>query len=80
MQRDEEAYSKLQQRILELETHLSDTKLLLDKEKAKYQSTCCRQEVSFAVKTTILPDINNYYLMVVDLVNAGKAAVLIRKS
>ncbi|XP_015242864.1 PREDICTED: coiled-coil domain-containing protein 157 isoform X1 [Cyprinodon variegatus] len=54
MQRDEEAYSKLQQRILELETHLSDTKLLLDKEKAKYQSACCRQESMQAKQQSLL--------------------------
>lgn len=43
---EEEACCKLQQRIQQLETQISETQLHLDKENAKYHSACRQQEVS----------------------------------
>lgn len=51
LQIEEEACSKLQHRIQQLESQISDTQLLLDKEKAKYQSACRQQEVSITAST-----------------------------
>lgn len=51
LQLEEEACCKLQQRIQQLEREISETQVLLDKEKAKYQSACRQQEVS-VVKNT----------------------------
>lgn len=42
---EEEACCKLQQRIQRLEGQISETRLHLDKEKAKYHSACRQQEV-----------------------------------
>lgn len=53
LQREEETCCELQQMIQKLETQLSDTRLRLDKEKAKYQSAFRQQEVSFADKTQL---------------------------
>ncbi|XP_061586203.1 coiled-coil domain-containing protein 157, partial [Cololabis saira] len=44
LQKEEEACSKLQQRIHQLKAEISDTQLLLDKETAKYHSACRQQE------------------------------------
>lgn len=46
LQKEEEACCRLKQRVQELQTQISDTQLLLDKENAKYQSACRQQEVS----------------------------------
>ncbi|KAM4577929.1 coiled-coil domain-containing protein 157 [Fundulus diaphanus] len=54
LQREEETCCKLQQRVQELETQLGDTQLLLDKEKAKYQSACRRQESMQAKQKSLL--------------------------
>lgn len=51
LQIEEEACSKLQHRIQQLESQISDIQLLLDKEKAKYQSACRQQEVSITAST-----------------------------
>lgn len=45
LQTDQEACCQQQQRIHQLEEQLSDIQLLLDKERAKYQSACRQQEV-----------------------------------
>lgn len=42
----EEVNCKLQERIQQLESQISETKVLLDKENAKYHSACRQQEVS----------------------------------
>lgn len=42
---EEEACAKLQQRIQQLEGQISETRLHLDKEKAKYHCACRQQEV-----------------------------------
>lgn len=87
LQREEETCCELQQMIQKLETQLSDTRLRLDKEKAKYQSAFRQQEVSFADKTQLfITQINRFkYLwakccVAVNLVNAGQAEVLIKES
>lgn len=51
LQIEEEACFKLQHRIQQLESQISDIQLLLDKEKAKYQSACHQQEVSITAST-----------------------------
>lgn len=43
---EQEARDKLQQTIKQLEAQISQTRLLLDKEKAKFQSAWRQQEVS----------------------------------
>ncbi|MEQ2161875.1 hypothetical protein GOODEAATRI_014108, partial [Goodea atripinnis] len=45
--REEEKCCELQQMIQEIKTQLSDTQLLLDKEKAKYQSACRAVQAAF---------------------------------
>lgn len=47
---EEETCSKLQQSIQQLEAQISQTQLLLDKEKAKYQGAWRQQEVSLQAK------------------------------
>lgn len=47
---EEETCSKLQQSIQQLEAQISQTQLLLDKEKAKYQGAWRQQEVSLLAK------------------------------
>lgn len=42
----QEACCKLQERIHQMDSQISETKLCLDKEKAKYHSACRQQEVS----------------------------------
>ncbi|XP_039477124.1 coiled-coil domain-containing protein 157 isoform X2 [Oreochromis aureus] len=54
LQIEEEACSKLQHRIQQLESQISDTQLLLDKEKAKYQSACRQQESVQAKQKSLL--------------------------
>jgi len=54
LQTAEEACCRLQQKIQQLETQIYDSQLLLDKERAKYQSACRQQEVSVTVKATSL--------------------------
>ncbi|RVE68469.1 hypothetical protein OJAV_G00092190 [Oryzias javanicus] len=44
LQTDQEAFYQQQQKIYQLEKQISDTQLLLDKERAKYQSACRQQE------------------------------------
>ncbi|XP_030592958.1 coiled-coil domain-containing protein 157 [Archocentrus centrarchus] len=51
---EEEACSKLQHRIQQLESQISDTQLLLDKEKSKYQSACRQQESMQAKQKSLL--------------------------
>lgn len=46
LHKKEETCCKLEQTIKELEAQISQTRLLLDKEKAKYQSAWRQQEVS----------------------------------
>lgn len=46
LQREKETCYRLQQSVQQLQAQLSDTQLLLDKEKAKYLSACRQQEVS----------------------------------
>lgn len=46
LQAEGEACCKLQNRIQQLESQISDTQLLLDKESAKYKSAFRQQEVS----------------------------------
>lgn len=46
LQREKETCCRLQQSIQQLQAQLSDTQLLLEKEKAKYLSACRQQEVS----------------------------------
>lgn len=48
---EEEACCKLQQKIQQLESQISETQLRLDKENAKYHSACRQQEVSVTTKT-----------------------------
>lgn len=43
---EEEARCNLQQRIQQLESQISETQVLLDKENSKYHSACRQQEVS----------------------------------
>ncbi|MED6287057.1 hypothetical protein CHARACLAT_012582 [Characodon lateralis] len=52
--REEETCCELQQMIQEIKTQLSDTQLLLDKEKAKYQSACRHQESIHAKQKSLL--------------------------
>lgn len=47
---EEETCSKLQQSIQQLEAQISQTQLLLDKEKAKYQGAWRQQEVGLQAK------------------------------
>ncbi|XP_039875295.1 coiled-coil domain-containing protein 157-like [Simochromis diagramma] len=54
LQIEEEACSKLQHRIQQLESQISDIQLLLDKEKAKYQSACRQQESMQAKQKSLL--------------------------
>ncbi len=51
---EEEACCKLQQRIQQLESQISETQLRLDKENAKYHSACRQQEVSVITSTGLL--------------------------
>lgn len=50
LQTEKETSCRLQQSVQQLQAQLSDTQLLLDKEKAKYTSACRQQEVSVAAK------------------------------
>lgn len=45
----QETNSELQEGIRQLEAHLSETKLCLDKENARYHSACRQQQVSVAM-------------------------------
>ncbi|XP_069034201.1 coiled-coil domain-containing protein 157 isoform X1 [Embiotoca jacksoni] len=54
LQIEDEACCKLQQRIQQLESQISDTQLLLDKENAKYQSACRQQESMQAKQKSLL--------------------------
>lgn len=47
---EEETRSKLQQSVQQLEAQISQTQLLLDKEKAKYQGAWRQQEVGLRAK------------------------------
>ncbi|KAK9522475.1 hypothetical protein VZT92_018936 [Zoarces viviparus] len=51
---EEEACCKLQQRIHQLESQISETQLQLDKENAKYHSACRQQESMQAKQTSLL--------------------------
>ncbi|XP_051277981.1 coiled-coil domain-containing protein 157 [Dicentrarchus labrax] len=51
---EEDARCKLQQRIQQLESQISDTQLNLDKEAAKYHSACRQQESMQAKQTSLL--------------------------
>lgn len=51
---EEEACCKLQQRVQQLESQISETQLRLDKENAKYHSACRQQEVSVRTNTGII--------------------------
>ena len=50
---EEEACCKLQNRIQQLESDISETQVLLEKEKAKYHSSCHQQEVSATTNTRL---------------------------
>lgn len=50
---EEEANCKLQQRMQQLESQISETQVLLDKENAKYHSACRQQEVSATANTRL---------------------------
>lgn len=50
---DEEACCKLRQRIQQLESQISETQVLLDKENSKYHSACRQQEVSITTNITL---------------------------
>ncbi|KAG7241472.1 hypothetical protein INR49_025673 [Caranx melampygus] len=58
LQLEEEASCKLQQRIQQLEREISETQVLLDKEKAKYQSACRLQESMQAKQKSLLERVN----------------------
>lgn len=49
----EDTCCRLQQKIQQLESQISDNKLLLDKENAKYHSACRQQEVSVTTNTRL---------------------------
>ncbi|XP_022612688.1 coiled-coil domain-containing protein 157 [Seriola dumerili] len=51
---EEEACCKLQQRIQQLESQISETQVLLDKENAKYHSACRQQESMQAKQKSLL--------------------------
>ncbi|XP_071338493.1 coiled-coil domain-containing protein 157 isoform X2 [Trachinotus anak] len=51
---EEEACCKLQQRIQQLESQISETQVLLDKENAKYCSACRQQEAMEAKQKSLL--------------------------
>lgn len=50
---EEEACCKLQQKIQQLESQVSETQLRLDKENAKYHSACRQQEASVMTNTRL---------------------------
>ncbi|XP_022061355.2 coiled-coil domain-containing protein 157 isoform X2 [Acanthochromis polyacanthus] len=54
LQTEEEVCCKLQHRIKQLESEISDSQLLLDKENAKYQSACRQQESMRAKQKSLL--------------------------
>ncbi|XP_041855041.1 coiled-coil domain-containing protein 157 isoform X2 [Melanotaenia boesemani] len=54
LQTEAEACYRLQQRVQQLETQISDTQLLFDKENAKYQSACRQQESMQAKQKSLL--------------------------
>ncbi|KAM4616842.1 coiled-coil domain-containing protein 157 [Polymixia lowei] len=54
LQHEEEAHRKLQDKTKLLESQLSETQLLLDKERAKYQSACRQQESMQAKQNSLL--------------------------
>nr|XP_019961000.1 PREDICTED: coiled-coil domain-containing protein 157 [Paralichthys olivaceus] len=51
---EEEVCCKLQKRIQQLESHISETQVLLDKENAKYHSACRQQESMQAKQRSLL--------------------------
>lgn len=69
---EEEVRCNLQQKIQQLESQISETQVLLDKETSKYRSACRQQEVSVTANTrsqlrtsTILP--MNHYLSIIQI-------------
>ncbi|XP_035021492.1 coiled-coil domain-containing protein 157 isoform X3 [Hippoglossus stenolepis] len=54
LQLEEEACCKLQNRLQQLESHISETQVLLDKENAKYHSACRQQESMQAKQKSLL--------------------------
>ncbi|CAB1440172.1 unnamed protein product [Pleuronectes platessa] len=56
---EEEACCKLQNRIQQLESDISETQVLLDKEKAKYHSACRQQESMQAKQKSLLERVDD---------------------